>query len=98
MLKDVGDGRRGCPIKSPAENKSPRKKRNRQPAANNMGRNSVPRFKVHVFHCLYSFSHKMEFCIKNNYVVDIICSGILLHCNNVRQRSCIFQQSIKHLK
>uniref|UniRef100_A0A0R3RUE8 Wiskott-Aldrich syndrome protein family member n=1 Tax=Elaeophora elaphi TaxID=1147741 RepID=A0A0R3RUE8_9BILA len=31
MLKDVGDGRRGRTIRSPAENKSPRKKRNRQP-------------------------------------------------------------------
>lgn len=46
MLKDVGDGRRGRAIRSPAENKSPRKKRNRQPVTNSMGRDSIPRLKL----------------------------------------------------
>ncbi|KAL3997505.1 hypothetical protein ACH3XW_11180 [Acanthocheilonema viteae] len=46
MLKDVGDGRRGRSIRSAAENKSPRKKRNRQPVTNNIGRDSIPRYSV----------------------------------------------------
>ncbi|KAK6105274.1 hypothetical protein QQG55_19605 [Brugia pahangi] len=46
MLKDVGDGRRGRSIRSPTENKSPRKKRNRQPVTNNIGRDSIPRYSV----------------------------------------------------
>ncbi|VDO46492.1 unnamed protein product [Onchocerca flexuosa] len=46
MLKDVGDGRRARSVRSPAENKSPRKKRNRQPVTNNIGRNSIPRYSV----------------------------------------------------
>uniref|UniRef100_A0A1I8EJK5 Wiskott-Aldrich syndrome protein family member n=1 Tax=Wuchereria bancrofti TaxID=6293 RepID=A0A1I8EJK5_WUCBA len=46
MLKDVGDGRRGRSVRSPAENKSPRKKRNRQPVTNNIGRDSIPRYSI----------------------------------------------------
>ncbi|CAG9537030.1 unnamed protein product [Cercopithifilaria johnstoni] len=46
MLKDVGDGRRGRSIRSPTENKSPRKKRNRQPVTNNIGRDSIPRYSI----------------------------------------------------
>lgn len=34
MLKDVGDGRRAKTVKSPTENKSPRKKRSKQPGPN----------------------------------------------------------------
>uniref|UniRef100_A0A915B3B2 Wiskott-Aldrich syndrome protein family member n=1 Tax=Parascaris univalens TaxID=6257 RepID=A0A915B3B2_PARUN len=34
MLKDVGDGRRAKAVKSPTENKSPRKKRSKQPCPN----------------------------------------------------------------
>lgn len=53
MLKDVGDGRRGRSIRSPIENKSPRKKRNRQLVANNIGRDSIPRLKLYLVMCWY---------------------------------------------
>lgn len=49
MLKDVGDGRRGRSIRSPAESKSPRKKR-RQPVTNNIGKDSIPRLKLYRFY------------------------------------------------
>lgn len=44
MLKDVGDGRRGRALRSPNEHKSPsRKKRNRQSASNDIGRDFTNR-------------------------------------------------------
>ncbi|VDM96756.1 unnamed protein product [Thelazia callipaeda] len=46
MLKDVGDGRRGRVVRNVVENKSPRKKRNRQPVSSNVGGDSMSKYTV----------------------------------------------------